>query len=365
VRLARARVYGYELRDAVAVLAAAERAWQIDLTGPQAAGRVTVPFDLRGSAPVVLAMQRLHLEPGTTDATTGSERAADPRRIPALSVAAEDFVWRGRRLGQLRADIVRDPLGLRLQSFTASSPSLEMSGSGRWVVEGSGTRSELDVEASSTDLAAASVALGYRDSIEAKQARLSAHLTWPAGPTTDAVRLMDGRVHLEIEDGQLRNVEPGAAGRVLGLMSVVELPRRLALDFRDVTDEGLAFDSVRGDFEVRKGDAYTQNLLLSGTAVDIGVAGRTGLASQDYDQTLIVSGNPGGPLTVAGALAAGPVVGAGVLVLSQLFKGQLQGLTRAYYRVTGPWSAPVVERISASVEERAAAREGAAASLAP
>jgi hypothetical protein len=54
-----------------------------------------------------------------------------------------------------------------------------------------------------------------------------------------------------------------------------------------------------------------------------------------------------------------------VLVLSQLFKGQLQGLTRAYYRVTGPWSAPVVERISASVEERAAAREGAAASLAP
>jgi hypothetical protein len=41
------------------------------------------------------------------------------------------------------------------------------------------------------------------------------------------------------------------------------------------------------------------------------------------------------------------VVGAGVLVLSQLFKDQLQGLARAYYSVTGPWSAPVVTRISA------------------
>jgi uncharacterized protein (TIGR02099 family) len=368
VRLARARVYGYEVRDAVAVLAAAERAWQIDLTAPQAVGRVTVPFDLRSGAPVVLAMQRLHLEPGTTAATTAGERAADPRRIPALSVAADDFVWRGRRFGQLRADLVRDPLGLRLQRFTTSSPALEIAGHGRWVVAGNATRSEIDIEASSTDLAAASVALGYRDSIEAKHARLAAHLTWPGGPTADAVSLMDGRVHVELQDGQLRNVEPGAAGRVLGLMSVVELPRRLALDFRDVTDEGLAFDSVRGDFEVRKGDAYTQNLLLSGTAVDIGVAGRTGLATQDYDQTLIVSGNPGGPLTVAGALAAGPVIGAGVLVLSQLFKGQLQGLTRAYYRVTGPWSAPVVERISAPVdapaEERSAARD-AAASLTP
>jgi uncharacterized protein YhdP len=51
-------------------------------------------------------------------------------------------------------------------------------------------------------------------------------------------------------------------------------------------------------------------------------------------------------------------VGAGVLVLSQLFKGQLKGLTRAYYRVTGPWDAPVVERISAP---EPAAQEAAAA----
>ena len=52
---------------------------------------------------------------------------------------------------------------------------------------------------------------------------------------------------------------------------------------------------------------YTQNLLLKGAAVDIGIVGRTGLATEDYDQTIVVSGNPSGPLAVAGALAAGPV----------------------------------------------------------
>ena len=143
-------------------------------------------------------------------------------------------------------------------------------------------------------------------------------------------------------------MKPGA-GRILGLTSIIELPRRLSLDFRDVTDEGLAFDSVTGDFEIRAGSAYTQNLLLEGPAVDIGVVGRTGLAAQDYDQTVIVSGNPSGPITIAGALAGGPVGAAGALLFSQLFKGQLQGLARAYYRVTGSWSEPVVERISASV----------------
>jgi uncharacterized protein YhdP len=41
------------------------------------------------------------------------------------------------------------------------------------------------------------------------------------------------------------------------------------------------------------------------------------------------------------------VLGAGVLVLSQLFKGQLEGLARVYYRINGSWAAPVVERIAA------------------
>ena len=130
------------------------------------------------------------------------------------------------------------------------------------------------------------------------------------------------------------------------------MPRRLALDFHDVTDKGLAFDRVHGDFALRDGNAHTQNLLLKGPAVDIGVAGRTGLGTEDYDQTIVVSGNPGGPIAVA-SFAAGPVIGTGVLVLTQLFKGQLQGLTRAYYHVTGPWESPVVERISAASGESA------------
>jgi uncharacterized protein YhdP len=43
------------------------------------------------------------------------------------------------------------------------------------------------------------------------------------------------------------------------------------------------------------------------------------------------------------------------LLISQLFKGQLAGLASVYYRVTGPWDAPKVERISAAASEAAGA----------
>jgi uncharacterized protein YhdP len=129
---------------------------------------------------------------------------------------------------------------------------------------------------------------------------------------------------------------------------VAALPRRLALDFSDLTDKGLAFDSVHGDFELRAGNAYTTNLTLRGPAAEIGIAGRTGLGTRDYDQTAVVTGNLGASLPVAGALAGGPAVGAALLLFSQVFKEPLKGITRGYYRITGPWDDPVVERVDAS-----------------
>lgn len=357
VHLDTARVFGFEFRDVVARLRPQPGAWQVSLTGPLAEGQVTVPEELDGGAPIRLEMRRLQLRSRRVAGATNAEPATDPRKLPAISIDAEDFSWQSRHFGRLSAEVRKESGGLRLANLTAESADFSIKGRGSWLAEGVGSRTRLELEFASDDFAAASRALGYRDDVQAKRARATASLSWPGGPDDEAIGRMDGTLQLQFAEGQLRNVKPGA-GRLLGLMSVGDLPRRLALDFRDVTDEGLAFDSVRGDFELRGGDAFTQNLILKGPAVDVGVAGRTGLGSQDYDQTLVVSGNSSGPLTVAGALAGGPVGAAGALLFSQLFKGQLQGLTRVYYRVTGPWSAPVVERITAQASEEATVRPG-------
>ena len=76
--------------------------------------------------------------------------------------------------------------------------------------------------------------------------------------------------------------------------------------------------------------------------------GAPGSATRDYDQTAVVTGNLGASLPVAGALAGGPAVGAALLLFSQVFKEPLKGITRGYYRITGPWDNPTVERVDAS-----------------
>jgi uncharacterized protein YhdP len=343
-------VFGYEMTDVVARLRAEGDVWRVGVASAHAEGQVTVPADLARGRPIVLEMKRLHLVSTRGAATPGTPTSTamqvDPRKVPALQVRADDFAWEGRRFGRLDAVISRDARGLTFETLQSRSPHFTIDAKGSWLVEPGGPRTRLELQLASNDFGAAAADLGYRDAIDADKAEIKAQLWWPGGPSGDALKTINGTLHVSIQDGQLRDIEPGA-GRMLGLLSVTQLPRRLALDFSDVTQKGLAFNDIDGDFELRNGNAYTQNLLLKGPAVNIGIVGRTGLAAEDYDQTVAVSGNTGGPLAVAGALAAGPVVGAGVLVLSQLFKDQLQQLARVYYHVTGPWSAPVVERISA------------------
>ena len=353
VHLDRARVLGFEFLDVTARLEPGADSWRVVASGPMAEGTVSIPADFAGSEPLALDMRKLVLQAATAVPAGQSQEASDPRELPAIAARVEEFTWQGRRFGRLDAQLDRVPQGLRLARLATESPAFTLDGSGSWFVEDDGPRTRLTLEFASGDFGAAARALGYRDSVDAEKVRASAKVNWRGGPAEDALERLEGTVHLELDRGKLREVEPGA-GRMLGLLSVVDLPRRLALDFRDVTEKGLAFDKVRGDFEMRAGSAYTSNLLLEGPAVDIGVVGRTGLVAQDYDQTVAVSGNPSGPITVAGALAGGPVGAAGALLFSQLFKGQLQGLARVYYRVTGPWSKPKVERISAAADSAAA-----------
>ncbi|MBC7985009.1 MAG: TIGR02099 family protein, partial [Candidatus Obscuribacterales bacterium] len=210
--------------------------------------------------------------------------------------------------------------------------------------EGSESRSSLTFDITSTDARTTLRALNYHDVITAARANVHADLSWPGGPDENLLGRSTGEFMIEMGDGQLLGVKPGA-GRVLGLMSLSALPRRLSLDFRDLTDKGLAFDTVRGNFELKNGDAFTTNLVLRGPVAEIGIVGRTGLGTHDYDQTAVVTGDIGGSLGVAGAVVGGPVVGAALLVFSRIFKEPLKGVARAYYRISGPWDEPVVERI--------------------
>jgi uncharacterized protein (TIGR02099 family) len=360
VAVDRFAIFGFEFPEVTLTLEGRGEAWHAAVDGPSANGLIVVPWQLPGGDPLTLDMERLVLgERSGGGEATGEQ--SDPTQLPAMAIRVKNLEIQKRRFGSLEAHLSRTAEGLQLDRATLKGNSFAASGRGSWTLAGNGELTTLSVTLDSTDLLDTLNAWGFAPTLTGHAGHATAELHWRGGIDDDTVGRLAGHVKLSVEQGQVMTVDPGA-GRVLGLLSVAALPRRLTLDFRDLTEKGFAFDSIRGDFDLRDGNAYTTNLVLKGPAAEIGIVGRTGLKARDYDQTAKVTGHFGGPLAAAGVLAAGPAVGAALWLFSTVFKEPLSGLTRGYYRITGGWDQPKIERIGASqakeAEDNAAVEDG-------
>jgi uncharacterized protein (TIGR02099 family) len=353
---------GFSFLDVAVELAATDAGWRIAVGGPNVVGSIALP-NVADAAPLKFEFQRLKFvdeSPAGTAAAfnaADSSSAANPRGIPAIDFHAAEMIWDDRDFGDVSATLVKYDDGIGLQRLTVNAPEFAVNAKGEWRGLGAGA-AHLEGTVASTDVGATLKRLGYDAVMEAKTGKLDFDINWLGAPSAAALSVATGHVQVALDKGQLTGIKPGA-GRVIGLASLAALPRRLSLDFSDLTDKGLAFDTIRGSFELHDGSAFTDDVVVKGPAVDIGLIGRVGLKNKDYDQTAVVTGNVSSTLPLA-AFAAGPVIGGAVLVFSQVFKQPLRGLTRGYYRITGSWDNPTVERIK-SADAGATTAEGSKA----
>jgi uncharacterized protein (TIGR02099 family) len=340
---------GLSFLDVALDLALTDAGWRIGLNGPNVVGTISVP-GADSTEPWKLEFERLKFAGSQNDADSdrrpgADPRGADPRRIPAIDFHAAEMIWNERQLGDVQAHLTKLGDGIGLERLSVGAANFTAEAKGEWRGKDAGL-GRIEGTLASSDVGSTLKQLGYDAVIEAKTGKIDFDMSWVGAPTADALKDATGHIEVALDKGQITGIKPGA-GRVVGLASVAALPRRLALDFSDLTDKGLAFDTVRGGFDLRDGNALTDNLLVKGPAAEIGLIGRVGLKNKDYDQTAVVTGNVSSSLPLA-AFAAGPVIGGAVLIFTQVFKQPLRGLARGYYRITGNWDNPSVERIKSA-----------------
>jgi uncharacterized protein (TIGR02099 family) len=341
-------LFGQHIVDHRVRLDRSAEEWLVQFEGSEITGSAFVPYDFTAGRPLVIDMQRLVL-PGDEDDADERPSVLDPRKLPPITIKAREFALGTRFLGAVSATLQRTSDGLETSDLVASDKSFKIAGTGRWVVDEAdpaGSHSYLRAALTSTDVGATMTRLGYDPGIVSDELTMNFDLNWSGGPRDDFRDSLNGEAVVRIGSGQLIDVDPGA-GRMMGLMSVVALPRRLSLDFRDVFAKGFGFDQIRGRFALSDGQTFTCNLSLEGPAAQIGVVGRAGLVDRDYDQTAAVSANFGNALPVVGAALGGPTVAAVVLIFSQIFKKPLAEVSQVYYGISGSWDEPIIESVTA------------------
>jgi uncharacterized protein (TIGR02099 family) len=321
----------------------------VRLDGARLAGSLAVPRAER--AAITGSFARVHwgaLPKPAANASAPSpppaadDGAMDPASIPPLDIAIDDLRFGDAVLG--KAEVHTRPLanGLRFERVQARAPGQQVDVGGEWIGRGAAARTNMRVDVRSGDFGALLSGFGYGGRVSGGEGEAHLDASWPGSPQGFALANLQGTLSLAVKDGQLVEVEPGA-GRVLGLLSVAELPRRLMLDFRDFFSKGFAFNRVGGSVRFAGGQARSDDMDIDGPAAQIRIRGSADLRAQTFDQRIEVLPKSGNLLAVAGAIAGGPVGAAVGALTNAVLRKPLGEINARTYRVTGPWKDPKVE----------------------
>ena len=338
----------------------------VDVDGPAMLGNYSVPTQELDKRGVTARLKRLYWPKDSSAETVGHPHksaagavppAAAPPPLPASDPANTGInpaalppfhVWVGElrmgdaRLGEARLETWPTAEGLHIEQLRALSSRVQITGSGDWNGNASNSHTHMKINFAAEDLGAMLGALGFDGLVNGGRTRDQLDASWPGAPSGLSLATMDGTLSIRVDDGRIPEATSPGVGRLLGLVSLTELPRRLTLDFGDVFGKGLAFDSISGDFKLANGNAVTDNLSIIGPAASISVNGRTGLRARDYDQQMVVVPRVGNSLPLVGAVVGGPVGAAAGFAVQGILGRGLNQAASARYRITGSWDNPVI-----------------------
>ncbi|MCK7595113.1 YhdP family protein [Pseudomarimonas salicorniae] len=289
--------------------------------------------------------------------SSGKGHPIDPATVPPLHVHVEDLRVGAAELGNTRLEAYPQGGAMHIEQFTARSEALSLTARGDWLAAPGGSYSRFGIEFTAESLGGMLRALGFSEFVEGGQTLVTLEGEWPGPPSAFSLAEVNGRLSLSVGSGRIPDVDPGA-GRLFGLFSLSEIPRRLALDFSDFFRSGLAFNRIEGDFVLEDGSAWTDELLIDSPSAEIRLRGRTGLRVQEYAQTMEVLPRAGNVLPVVGALAAGPAGAALGAVAQAVLQKPFKQITRTLYSVNGSWKDPDIDVIERGPARPAAPAEG-------
>ncbi len=317
----------------------------VQVQGDALQGQLTIPN--ASNATISGKFDRVHWAPpqgaaGAAASTSSSNTDIDPAHIPPLAFDINDL-----RIGALAFNtaVLRTRQvagGLQVDRLDLQSRQQHIAATGSWLGKGRAAQTRVQARLDTQDFGALIDGLGMKGQLGDGKGSVLLDLRWSGAPIDASGAALAGSMNIDMRDGQLVKVQPGV-GRVLGLLSLAQLPRRLTLDFHDFFDSGFRFNSVTGDIRFDGGKAHSNNLAIKGSAADIRIEGAADMAAQQFDQTIHVYPKTGNVLTAVGALTGGPVGAAIGAVAGAVLRKPFSQMAEKTYRVTGPWSDPKVQ----------------------
>lgn len=321
--------------------------WKINVKSDFVTGQAEFNEGLHNESTVQLNLDNIYLyslfSSDASDDTTADD-LLDPVSFPQLDISIDNLHWKEQLFNNVRLQTSWHEHGMLINRFSLDGPDMSLNARGTWLKSWRETQETvLQGDIISNDFGNSLTGLGFQRSINHGTARTTFEAKWPSAPYVFSLATAKGNASFELEKGEMLDVEPGAGGRLLGLMNIFKLTNRLVFDFDDVTHKGFSFDYIKGNYEFVNGNGALNNFDISAPAADVNMFGSIDLLKREYGLLMHVKPHTDTLTFAGGALLGGVAVGAGLALIQKVFDLGVIGHT--VYSISGSWDDPVIDKI--------------------
>ena len=345
--------------------------WNLRIDSDLVAGTVTIPKDTQ--APLNLALDYVHLpddgetgDPSAADpsaearVSAGSEAADEaatetippdpledvlPTDVVAMDVELQELYMGTRNLGYWQLNSRPLHNGVRVNFLNTDMKGLHITGPMDWTWQNGVHHTDISgLELRATNVEEVQKAFRQQAIVKGKEMDSQVNLGWAGSPLGFNTQTLNGNIAMRVKDGSV-DLEGAAAMRAVGALNVNSIFRRLRLDFTDVVNSGMAFDTLKGKADIVDGVmTLTEPVTLEGPGGKLLIAGMTDLNTGELDMKLAVTFPITGTLPLVAVLAGfAPPVAASIYVTERLVGDELERFTSASYSIKGTVSQPDVQ----------------------
>lgn len=322
--------------------------WQIDVDAPIAKGRI----ELAADAPPKLDLEYIHWPMLTANEDAEDSSANDdplydvvPSSFPQFSMDVEEIFIGPTNYGRWKFDTEPFENGFRVNNIDGEIKKLAVKGQVEWQKNTQQKIKEytaLDLKLSSSDVGGIQKAWRVKPTIESEAAKADVQFNWLGSPANFQMANFNGSFNLNMKDG--RFIEAGDAGALgaFGILNFGAIGRRLRLDFTDIYESGVHFDSVKGKGVIKNGVLNVVDTFnVDGPAAKFAMSGQVNMLTKELDQELSVTFPISSTLPFVAILAGfAPPVAASLFVGERLVGDEIEKYTSATYELTGSWEEP-------------------------
>ncbi|HEY3307087.1 MAG TPA: AsmA-like C-terminal domain-containing protein [Desulfuromonadaceae bacterium] len=260
---------------------------------------------------------------------TGEDKTASSKMSLKIKLAADAGSYQKIPYTKLNANITQENNVLYLQGFETNLFGGRLTAKGRIAPGGApGSRYDLSFKLDQINADQLFQTLEVSREITGTM-NVQGDITARGSSLAEIKKNALGNVRIHMYNGILRKFS--VLSKVFSILNVSQL---FKLHLPDMVAGGMPYDEIKGSIAIKDGNASSQDLFISGNAMNMSILGKADIVKEELDLVIGVQ-----PLqTVDKIVNRIPVVG-------WLLTGKDKSVVTAYFEAKGKWSNPKVSAI--------------------